>query len=167
MDYILKYFPERLQKEIKKEIMDKFQELEEIRVRNDKPIVLKLNGQEKILRNTVTAKEVLECLQLICENSIYSYQNQISEGFITIKGGHRVGIAGSCVIENGKVINIHYICGLNFRIARQVIGSGNQILKYILNMEDNSIYNTLIVSAPGGGKTTLLRDVIRQVANRY
>ena len=85
----------------------------------------------------------------MCDNSIYSYQNQIKQGFITVRGGHRVGIAGSTVIENGKVININYISSINFRIAKQIIGSGDKALQYILKPEENSIYNTLIVSPPG------------------
>ena len=101
---------------------------------------------------------------LRCKYSIYSYQNQIAEGFITVKGGHRIGISGSCAIENGKVINIRYIYSLNFRVARQVIGSSNSSLRHILNLETNSVYNTLIVSAPGTGKTTILRDIIRQLS---
>ena len=101
----------------------------------------------------------------MCENSIYSYQKQIAEGFVTINGGHRVGISGSCVIENEKVININYINSLNFRISRQILGCSNNILKHILNLEENSVYNTLIVSPPGAGKTTLLRDIVRQVSS--
>jgi stage III sporulation protein AA len=69
-----------------------------------------------------------------------------------VKGGHRVGISGSCVIENGKVININYIYSLNFRIAREVIGCSNKVLKEIINLEENSIYNCLIVSKPGARK---------------
>ena len=165
MNGILKYFPEKIQKKIAEESLDKFEKLEEIRVRVAKPIILKFNDCEKVIKYSVTTQDILSILQLICENSIYSYQNQISEGFITVKGGHRVGITGSCVIEDGKVININYICSLNFRIARQVIGSSNKIMKYILNLEENSIYNTLIISPPGGGKTTLLRDITRQIAS--
>ena len=70
-------------------------------------------------------------------------------GFITVKGGHRVGISGSCVVENGKIININYIYSLNFRIAKEVIGSSNKVLKEVIKAQDNSIYNTLIVSPPG------------------
>lgn len=166
MDEVLKYFPRNIQKAILEEVKDKFDTLEEIRIRANRFIILKFNYTEKVVKYTVTTQEIIGCLQLICENSIYSYQNQIAEGFITIKGGHRVGITGSCVIENGKPININYICSLNFRIARQVIGSSYKILQYVLNLEQNTIYNTLIVSAPGGGKTTLLRDIIRQIASR-
>ena len=69
-------------------------------------------------------------------------------GFVTVKGGHRVGISGSCVIENGKVININYVYSLNFRIAREIIGSSQHILKEIMNPELATIYNALIVSPP-------------------
>ncbi len=149
MDKILKYFPEKIENILRNEISDEFNNLEEIRIRTSRPIILKLSDGEKIIKYSVSTDEVLTILQLLCENSIYSYQNQIVEGFITIKGGHRVGISGSCVIENNKIINIDYIFSLNFRISRQIIGCSNKIIKHIFNLESNSIYNTLIVSPPG------------------
>ncbi len=165
MNHILKYFPDKIEKKIAEEILDKMDSLEEIRLRTQRPIILKFNDGDKIIKHTVTTEEILSCLQMICENSIYTYQNQISEGFITIKGGHRVGISGSCVVEEGKVININYVYSLNFRVARQVVGSSNKLLKHVLNLEQNSVYNTLIVAPPGAGKTTILRDLIRQISS--
>ena len=82
-----------------------------------------------------------------------------------MQGGHRVGITGNAVIKDGKVSNINYISSLNFRIAKQVLGASNKIIKYILNEEENSIYSTLIVSPPGVGKTTILRDLVRKLSN--
>ncbi len=163
MNTILKYFPDRINKILNQEINDK--PLEEIRIRVDKPIILKFNGLEKIIKYNISREEILNILQLICENSIYSYQHQIANGFVTVNGGHRIGIAGSCVLEDGKVININYLNGLNFRISKQIIGCSKNILKYILNVKENSIYNTLIISPPGAGKTTLIRDIIREVSN--
>ena len=113
----------------------------------------------------VSQSEILQILEKICENSIYAYKNQICNGFITIKGGHRIGIVGTVVVENNKVINIKYVTSLNFRIAKQVLDSSNKILKEIINKENNTIYNTLIVSPPGKGKTTILRDAIRKISN--
>ncbi len=140
--------------------------LEEIRVRASKPIVLKYSNSEQILETVITTKEeILEILQYICNNSIYSYQNQICNGYITLKGGHRVGITGSVVMAEDKITNINYVSSLNFRIAKQIIGASNRILKYILNVEENSVYNTLIISPPGVGKTTMLRDLIRKISN--
>ncbi len=165
MNNILKYFPDKIRDIIKKEIQETNSNLEEIRIRVDKPIILKFNNLEKIVRYKVNSDEILNILQAVCENSIYSYQNQIANGFVTIKGGHRVGISGSCVIENGKVININYINSLNFRISRQILDCSKNILKHILNLKQNTVYNTLIVSPPGSGKTTILRDIVKQVSN--
>lgn len=165
MNHILKYFPDKIEKRIAEEVLDKLDTLEEIRLRVQRPIILKMNDCDKIIKYTVTTEEILACLQMICENSIYTYQNQISEGFITIKGGHRVGLTGSCVMDQDKVININYMYSLNFRVARQVVGSSNKLLKHILNVEQNSVYNTLIVAPPGSGKTTILRDTIRQISS--
>ena len=157
MDDILKYFPEPIKAKISEEFIDKFGEVEEIRIRASRPIILKLSNDEKVLKYCVSTDEILNCLQLLCENSIYSYQNQIVNGFITIKGGHRVGISGECVFEEGKIKNIDYIFSLNFRIARQVIGSSSRVLKYILDTENNTVYNTLIISPPGSRKNNNIK----------
>lgn len=139
--------------------------LEEIRLRAARPLLLKFGDSEAILKYTVSTEDVLETLQNICENSIYSYQNQICNGFITVRGGHRIGIVGNVVIENNKVININYISSLNFRVAKQIKGCSSKILKYILDLENNSIYNTLMISPPGAGKTTMLRDTVRKISS--
>ena len=93
----------------------------------------------------------------ICEKSVYSYTKQISEGFITIKGGNRVGLTGQAVIENEKVININYISSLNFRISRQIKECSIPLLKYVIDIENNSIFNTLIVSPPGARKNNNIK----------
>ncbi len=165
---IFKYFPQNiavlLEEYFKKNDTNMYIALEEIRLRVNKPIILKFNQTEKLFDYHVTTEDILETLRIICENSIYSYQNQICNGYITIKGGHRVGISGSVVIENNKVINIHYVSSLNFRVAKQIIGCSNKITKYVIDTENNSVFNTLIVSPPGAGKTTILRDLIRKIS---
>jgi len=157
MKNVLKYFPSSLSEKISKGILNRFNDLEEIRIRAQRPIILKFNDSEKTIQHIITTEEIISCLQLVCENSIYTYQSQIAEGFVTVKGGHRVGITGSCVFENGKVININNVYSLNFRIAKQIIGSSNKILKYIINAENNTIYNTLIVSSPGVRKNNIIK----------
>ena len=102
--------------------------LEEIRLRVNRLIILKYNQQEKMLSYTVKTEDILETLEHICENSIYAYQKQIASGYITIKGGHRIGIAGNVVMEGEKAVHIKYISSLNFRIARQVIGCSKEFL---------------------------------------
>jgi len=139
--------------------------LEEIRLRGNKPLSLKFGQEQEITDYIVSQQEILQAFEKICESSIYSYRKQICDGYITIRGGNRVGIVGSAVVDNGQVININYISSLNFRIASQRIGCSNKVIEDIIDNENDNIYNTLIVSPPGCGKTTLLRDIIRNISN--
>ena len=139
--------------------------LEEIRLRSNKPLALKIGQETQMMDYIVSQQEILQSFERVCENSVYSYRRQICDGYITIRGGNRVGIVGSAVIDNGHIININYISSLNFRIARQKIGCSNKIIEDIIDLKNNSIYNTLIVSPPGCGKTTLLRDIVRNISN--
>lgn len=155
LNEILSYFPKRIANEINRKIIqdksaDEINLLEEIRIRASKPVILKHTNLEQVLDSLIVSQEeILEILQYICNNSIYSYQNQICNGYITLKGGHRVGITGSVVMTEGKITNIGYISSLNFRIAKQIIGASNRILKHVLNIEENNVFNTLIISPPG------------------
>ncbi|MDO5557337.1 MAG: stage III sporulation protein AA [Clostridia bacterium] len=164
MDIILNYFKVYIRELIEKE-MRNLKEIEEIRIRANKPIILKSGQDERVVNYVISSEEILELLQRICENSIYSYQEELCKGYITIKGGHRVGISGNVVYKDNKIININYIYSLNFRIARQVKNCSERIIKYIINPKQNFIYNTLIVSPPGAGKTTMLKDIIRIISN--
>ncbi len=161
---ILKYLSKSIQENINKiQIENSKDKLEEIRLRNNKPIILKLCDDEIIINYTVTTEDLLETLEKITENSVYTYENQISNGFITLHGGHRVGITGNGVSQDEKIINISYISGMNFRIAREIKGCSDFILNEVYKMGE--FQNTLILGAPGAGKTTLLRDLIRQISN--
>lgn len=138
--------------------------LEEIRIRVERPVILKYPNKEDMLDHIVTQVEIVNILQSLCNNSIYSYQSQICDGYITLPGGHRVGITGNVAMKDGKIVNVNYVSSLNFRIAREIIGASDEILKEIL--ENNEINNTLIVSKPGCGKTTVLRDLVRNISNK-
>ena len=167
---VMEYLPENIKAEIKiylekqKEAENK---IEEIRIRINQKIAIKIGQNIEVIGNKITKDELNETFENICEKSIYSYTKQISEGFITIKGGNRVGITGSCVIENEKVKNINYISSLNFRISRQIEDVSIPLLRYIIDIENDTIFNTMIVSKPGGGKTTVLRDLAKKISNRY
>lgn len=157
---VLEYFPNNIRKILREEInIDNYKLLEEIRIRINRPIVLKFNNESIKVGYIITTEDILRILEYITENSIYSYQKQICEGYITLRGGHRVGISGNVVVENNKVININYIYSLNFRISKEIIGVADNIIKKIYN--NGNIENTLIISPPGAGKTTILRDIIR------
>ena len=164
--YILKCFPIHIRDILNKNLTNEELELlEEIRVRNNLPLICKIGQADKVLNYKILTEDINYIFQKICENSIYTYQNQIANGYITIQGGNRVGIVGTAVLHEDKVTNFNYISGLNFRISRQILGCSNSIMQKIINKEQNTIYNTLIISMPGMGKTTLLRDIIRNISN--
>lgn len=124
-----------------------------------------MKKEDLIVNHYTDREEIMQIMQSICNNSIYSYQNEIINGYITINGGHRVGITGDIVLEDNKVINIKYISSLNFRIARQLLDCSNNILKYVIDLDNNTIFHTLIVSPPGAGKTTILKDLVRKISD--
>ena len=162
MDEILLYFPLHIREKLRN--ID-FTNLEEIRIRNNRPIFLKIGQSEQQVNYIINTNDVLEILQKICDNSIYTYQNQICNGYITIKGGHRIGITGNIVIKDGQVTNISHLYSLNFRSARQVRDCSNKILESVLDLKNNTVSNTIIISPPGRGKTTILRDLIRKISD--
>ena len=162
---IINYFSTNIQNQIIKHLTSNvFENLEEIRLRTNQDIIIKFTNKEEIINYSVTTEDILKTLEKITENSIYTYQNQICNGFITVKGGHRVGITGNVAIEDEKVVNIVYVYSLNFRIARQVKNCSNFLLDHIYK-DNKTIYNTIILGAPGSGKTTVLRDLIRNLSN--
>lgn len=168
IDEILRYFPNKIYQiffNLFQENSKIAEELQEIRMRAERPIILKLRERDLILQYNITQTEILQIVERLCENSIYAYKNQICEGFITVKGGHRIGLTGSCVIENGKIINVKHISSLNFRIAREVLNCSTRVLREVIDIENKSIYNTILVAPPGRGKTTMLRDIIRRLSN--
>lgn len=110
----------------------------------------------------VTREHIDEALEIASASSVYSVRDEIKEGFLTIAGGHRIGITGTAVIKEDKVSFIKDVSALNYRLASEVIGSADKAVPLILR--DGSIKNTLIISPPGAGKTTMLRDIARQLS---
>ena len=157
LENILRVLPREIAASIEQE------KIEEIRLRANKNIILKYIDKEVVTDYIVSTKDLLTCLQIFCDNSIYSYQSQICNGFVTIVGGHRVGITGNIALKDGKVSNINYVQALNIRIAKEIKGASDKVLPYVL--ENEKINNTLIISPPGCGKTTILRDLIRNISD--
>lgn len=109
-----------------------------------------------------TGKEELKELFLrICGYSVYSYTESINRGYITIGGGHRIGVAGTAVTENGKIIAVRDIECINFRISREIKGAANEIFTSCFS---DGISSVIIAGPPAGGKTTVLRDLARQLS---
>lgn len=132
--------------------------VEEIRLRVGKNIKIKYSNGEKNIGYTVTSDNIENIFGRLTQYSPYAYKEEINCGYITIEGGYRVGIAGTVVDEGGQVQTIKNISSLNIRIAREIKGCSKDIISYING-------NTIIVSPPACGKTTLLRDIVRVWSN--
>ena len=169
---IIRILPSRLRKIFLTVDID-YMKLYEIRLRVNKPVVINYKNEECYINNNgltekieggyvTTLNEIKEVLQYISNYSMYAYEDEIKQGFITVEGGHRIGLAGKVVMEKDKIKNIRNIAFVNIRISHEIIGCANKILPYIYN--EKNIYHTLIVSPPMSGKTTLLRDIIRSIS---
>ena len=139
-----------------------FSDLREIRLREGKCTMLYYGEETKKVGKIMDAYEIQKIFEAICKNSVYAYLNEICEGFITLSGGHRVGMCGECELQNGNISNIHSFCGINIRIAREFKGCARKLMPYITN--GNEIKNTLLISPPACGKTTMLRDIARIIS---
>lgn len=143
--------------------------LQEIRLRVGRPLILVYRGCEMLLQNqrdrpyVVTEEEIREMLEYVSNYSLYAYEQEMKQGFITIEGGHRVGMAGQVIVENGRVKNLKYISSVNVRMSHEVPGCADQIFPYVV--KDGQLCHTLLVSPPRCGKTTLLRDMIWQISD--
>lgn len=153
---------------LNKENLD-FAELQEIRMRIDKPLMIVYHNREKVLptnsseKYNVTKEDVRETMDYISHYSLYAYEKELQQGFLTIEGGHRVGVMGKVIMEGTKVKNIQYISSVNIRVAHEKIGCADRVMKHIT--KNREICHTLIISPPRCGKTTLLRDIIRQISD--
>ena len=142
---------------------EKMRLLQEIRIKAGKKTILQI-GEEEVITNYIsTLEDIRTILQRISNYSIYAYDDEIRQGYITIRGGHRVGICGTCVIEKNSVKTIKDIASLNIRVCNEIVGCSDKIMKFII--EDKSVLNTIIISPPRCGKTTLLRDIGRNISN--
>ncbi|MGN1266478.1 MAG: stage III sporulation protein AA, partial [Dorea sp.] len=161
---ILYVLPQRIRSILYAETLQ-YDYLQEIRLRTNKPLLMIYKGKEHILKQPyfVTADDIRETMDYISHYSLYAYEEDMKQGFITIEGGHRVGMAGQAIVENGKVKNLKYISSINIRMCHEVPGCADNIFPYITSQRQ--LYHTLIISPPRCGKTTLLRDIIRQISD--
>ena len=165
---IIRVLSESVQKIIEQERMD-FSELQEIRLRIGQPVTVLYQNEELILPTMYSEKkrlgkqEMKETIEHISNYSLYAYEHELKQGFITIEGGHREGIAGQVSKEGGKIKKMKYISSINIRVSHEVLDCANKIFPYITY--NKQMYHTLIISPPRCGKTTLLRDVIRQISD--
>lgn len=138
---------------------------EEIRMKAGCDTFITGEGREINLHDskTVTPDVLDELVNRLLDYSYYAYEDELSKGYITIEGGHRVGICGRVTLQDGKVHLIKDVSSINIRRSRQIIGASDKIINAVCG---NSVRNTLIISPPKCGKTTILRDLARSLSNR-
>ena len=137
--------------------------LQEIRLRAEQPAVILSHGKEYVSQTVIHRRQLEETLAYLGNYSLYAYEEEIRRGYLSLPGGHRVGIAGRVVVEDGNIRTITAISSLNLRFAHQILGCADEVIPFL--WQDGALQSTLIVSPPGKGKTTMLRDCIRQISN--
>ena len=172
---ILQLFPQEY-RELWRQAAEEQNCLQELRLRMGRPVIIHKQGKEyflgesgillrsKNMAHIVEERELRQILEHICHYSPYAYEEEVRRGFITVAGGHRVGVTGQVVLEqDGSVRTIKNITCLNIRISHQIMGAADKVLPRLYR--NRTLKNTLLISPPGCGKTTLLRDIIRQVSD--
>lgn len=157
------YFPAALQQMMLRYEAE-FDAVQEIRCRIERPLILRLKqGEERLVAEQLSAIQLQHVVSRISQGSAYAWEEEFRQGYLTLAGGHRVGMVGKGVLEHGRIRTLKQISGLNFRIARSVSGAADHLVERVT--AGGQIHNTLLVSPPGCGKTTMLRDLIRQLSD--
>ena len=173
-DELLRIFSLHIRRILERAAPD-FDGLQEIRLRAGRPLAIVERGREVFLTGDgartreagaawrVTAQELRETMEFVGEYSLYAYEDELRQGYLTIRGGHRVGVAGRTVLDGDKVKSVRYISCVNVRLSHEVPGFADPVLPYLWG--DEGLLHTLIISPPRCGKTTLLRDMVRQISD--
>lgn len=137
----------------------------EIRLRAGSPAVISLpSGPETIGTSIISKAEIEQMVFELCGQSVYTHQHEMASGYISVPGGHRAGICGQAVIKEGKITALRDVTGICLRIARDYPGCSTELINSLFS---KGVSSYVIAGAPCSGKTTLLRDMARELANGY
>lgn len=149
--------------------------LREIRFRTGRGLLIETAEGEQLLNREgrrvfsegeayrVRPEDVKTALELLTGYSVYAFEEELRQGYFTVEGGHRIGVAGQAVVEGGRVQRLSYISFLNFRVAHACTGCSEALFRRLYGKGE--YYHTLLFAPAGCGKTTFLRDMIRLLSN--
>ena len=175
-DEVIRIFAKEIRRVLGRAGVD-FKKVQEIRLRVGAPLLVVYENREYFVSrggelgtagrdaHLVTRDELRETMEYISSYSLYAFEEELRQGFITIQGGHRIGVAGRIVAEDKQVRAMKYISFLNVRLSHQILGCADEVMSFLYDGPTGQVRHTLIVSPPRCGKTTLLRDIIRQLSN--
>ncbi len=175
---ILQIFSREIREKLERTEAD-FGQVQEIRLRIGGPVLMIYKNREVFISRyggmtgrreeayEASRKDIKETVESISSYSLYAFEDELRQGFITIQGGHRVGLAGKTVTEGMNIRTMKFISFINVRLAHEVKGCADKVLPFLYRAEkdETDIYSTMIISPPRCGKTTLLRDIVRQVSD--
>lgn len=145
-----------------------YNSLYEIRLRAGRPVFLIYDGGERFLSQPggepylVTREDLTRTLELASGYSLYAYEEEIRRGYISVQGGHRIGVTGKVILDGDCIRGMKYISCINVRLSHEIKGCAKKLMPYI--QSGKQVYHTLLISPPRCGKTTMLRDIIRQIS---
>ncbi len=163
LDQVAGFLPSALRRRVLALPEERRAQIEELRLRRGRPLfVLTPQGEEPLADTQITARDLDTVLELASSASVHTVMEEIRHGFIGVPGGHRLGLCGTGVVEDGALVNLRDISSLCLRVAREFKGISAPVLPKLWS--GGGLESTLILSPPGGGKTTLLRDLIRSIS---
>ncbi|MFG6373013.1 MAG: stage III sporulation protein AB [Oscillospiraceae bacterium] len=164
MNKVWELLPEALQGQIEGLPEGERERIEEVRLRQGRPMSVSLPTGERFLAgDTVDGDALRRVLERASFFSVHTVLEQLRNGFVAVQGGHRLGLCGTGVVEDGRLVNLRSVSSLSLRQAREVKGIAAKLVPQLF--EEGQIKNTLILAPPGQGKTTLLRDLIRAISS--
>jgi stage III sporulation protein AA len=162
METVLSFLPKTIIEQLEQIPPIQRLEIEEIRIRTNRPIEVTMGGKTIFLPYLINVEDANQLLNKISHHSIYALEEELRRGYITIDGGHRIGLAGKVILDAGKVKALRDISSFNIRIAKEKIGIAEPLLPALY---DQQWKHTMIIGPPQTGKTTLLRDIARIVSS--
>lgn len=173
---LLRYIAPRLRGSLEGLRANSFDELREIRLRAERPLSLQIGGEDYYVTPQggltrepgrgikVEVEDIKRSLGAITDSSVYALEEEMKRGYITLEGGHRVGLAGTVRLIQGEPVGFNHFGSLSIRVARQITGCADSVISWVKDSRGLP-YSTLIMGPPASGKTTLLRDLARQLSN--